>query len=88
MDRVYWLRIRNTSPQQVRSAAQSSKVDLYAISASGGQMLVASNVPWEKVAGVLAPILWARKVSDSESILWNEKELKALSDDFRAVPAA
>lgn len=88
MDRIYWLRIRDVSPEQQSSATRDARVDLYAISASGGETLVATGVPWEKVAGVLAPMLWARKASSSESILWNEKELKDLSENFHAVSAA
>jgi hypothetical protein len=88
MDRVYWLRIREVSPEQQSSATRNAKVDLYAISTSGDETLVANGVSWEKVAGVLAPMLWARKASSSDTILWDEKELKDLSDNFRAVSAA
>ena len=91
MDRIYWLRIRDVSSNQSNqpsSASRNAKVDLHAISTSSDETLVATSVPWERVAGVLAPILWARKVSSSDSILWNEKELKDLSENFRAVTAA
>lgn len=82
MDRMYYLRIRETRPARDRSEAPGNTVDLYAFSASGGETLVATNVAWDKVASALEPMLWARKASTSESVLWNEKELKSLAEDW------
>lgn len=82
MKRMYYLRIRETKTDRDSAGSKTIRVTLDAVSACGGETLVAKNVPWEKVAAALEPVLWARKASSSESVLWTERDLHNLSDHW------